>query len=117
MYGVEKRDAQCGVTCMLNEDPLVDHCASCRVEEGIGPYGHRRQAQSIEQSNFPQIKKVMTDLKYLLGERSYNLLYSLLDKVDNDFHELVFADNWSVDNIEESHNVAQAMKLSMQMIE
>ncbi len=35
---MEKRNERCGTTCKLNEDN-VDHCAYCRVEENIGPYG------------------------------------------------------------------------------
>ena len=35
----ERRDARCGTTCLLCHDGRVDHCAYCKVEEGVGPYG------------------------------------------------------------------------------
>ena len=35
----ERRDARCGTTCLLCYDGRVDHCAYCKVEEGVGLYG------------------------------------------------------------------------------
>jgi hypothetical protein len=59
----------------------------------------------------------MTVLKELFGEKQYNLLYSIIKKADSDFHQLVFGDNWSADDIEDAHNSIQTLYLMMETIE
>ena len=69
----EKRDPRCGTTCQLNQD-AVDHCASCQVEDGTGPYGFALSPLPTEQPK-GRVTYAFCDDWFIYGKGENGKLY------------------------------------------
>lgn len=72
---------------------------------------------SPKKVHIDKMQSAMTRLKSVLGTEDFNLVYSLLKLVDNEFQNIVFPNEWKADNIEGAHDAVRNLSLMMETVE